>query len=490
MSSFVEDKDRKIIPRWHDFRQAFLLGELDPIHSRARKPIVDADFDGKLRDWQHRRTLPFAVEVVGAAIVLQREEEAAEAAQFILSSETELPPGVLRLARRVASPAEPERASPDELPRPKRLHELRARLRDAPRNPLCWADLSLQYAYVGKVESSARAMDVAVELAPENRFILRSAVRLYVHKGDPEHAHFLLLRSPATDSDPWLVAAEIAVACILDQTSPFVRPARAMLALESYAPRHLSELASALGTLEISAGSTRRARKLFAQSLTDPTENTVAQARWVYHHLGGIDLDPSCLSTPRSFEARAWAHFHAGNWKDALSESMKWLSGQLFSSRPAILGSYVASVSLQDFNESARLARAGLSANPADPVLLNNLAYSLANSGELGGAEKALAKVRNRKGEPAVDVVRLATAGLLQFRRGNLDQGRFLYRKAIETAGKPGLERLRAKASIFFALEEKRVSSPQAHEAKIPALRLAKAFPDADVSSLLTRLSD
>ena len=488
LSSVVEDKDRKVIPRWRDFRRAFTLGEVDPLGSVEHRLIADTHFAEKLRDWETNRSLPFASELLGAAIVSQREAEALDAAQFIISSQEAVPPAVAKLARKVISPYESEEKPSSDLDQRHRLHELRMTLRDEPRDSLSWADLSLQYTNIGKAEPAARAMEIAMQLTPDNRFIIRSAVRFHIHKGDPDHAYHLLLRSDATESDPWLVAAEIAVSSIVGRTSDLIRVGKRMLASRSYRARHLSELASALGTLEMQSGANNRARKLFGQSLADPTENSVAQARWVYHHLGGLDLDPSSLATPRSFEARAWAFFHVGKWKEALSESMNWLSDQRFSSRPSALSSYLAAVTLQDFNEGVRLARAGLVPNPHDPVLLNNLAYALANCGELGLAENALLGIRNKKGEPAVEVLRLATSGLLEYRRGRFASGRALYLRAIKTATSANLERLAAKASLFLAIEEKRANTAEVPEAKVRATKLAKPFKHPDVSLLLDRL--
>lgn len=489
LSSFVEDKDRKIIPRWRDFREAWARRELEPLHPVQRRPVEDTHFREKLRDWQTYRTLPFATELVGAAIVLQRESEAREAADFILSARPQPSLAVQVLARRVVAPEDTDQPAGNHVDQRTKLHQLRATLREEPRNALRWADLSLQYASIGKTEAAARAMGLAVGLAPNDRFVLRSAARFYIHKGDPGQAHFLLLRAQATDSDPWLLAAEIAVSSMLGRTSDLIKTGRDMLSPGSYQERHISELASALGTVEMQSAAGRQAGKLFKRSLADPTENSVAQARWVCHQFGGLDLDPAWLSTPGSYEARAWTFFHAANWNDALSESMRWLSDQPFSSRPAVLGSYVAAVCLQDLNESIRLARAGLAANRGDPVLLNNLAYALAVSGLLDEAEQALSRIRNTAGEPAIDAIRLATSGLVHYRRGNSSQGRQLYRQAIDTAGRASLHRLKAKATIFLALEENRVRSPEAQGSRERAVQLARGFVDADVSNLVARLT-
>jgi hypothetical protein len=64
-------------------------------------------------------------------------------------------------------------------------------------------------------------MMTALQLAPQNRHVLRSAARLFLHVGDPECAHDLVARNDATKNDPWLIAAEIAIAYLLIAPSRF-----------------------------------------------------------------------------------------------------------------------------------------------------------------------------------------------------------------------------------------------------------------------------
>lgn len=51
-----------------------------------------------------------------------------------------------------------------------------------------------------------------------------------------------------------------------------------MVESNALAPRHTSELASAIGTLEFEHGNRKGVRRMFDRAMRDPTENTVAQA--------------------------------------------------------------------------------------------------------------------------------------------------------------------------------------------------------------------
>jgi tetratricopeptide (TPR) repeat protein len=484
LSSFIEEKDRKIIPRWRSFSRTVARGESDSLGSQKKPVACDEAFETKLREWEQNPILPFASEVVAGAVVLGREHEAGDAANFLIAMGDDVPPAVRRLASLIADPSGrgPE-DNEDTIPVP----GLRERLSEDPRNSIAWVDLALHFSKVGALRKARRAMDVAVELAPNSRFILRSAARFLVHVGDPERAWFILLRSQATPTDPWLIASEIAVQAILGKPSDLVKTGRRILDGSGYRPFHLSELASALGTLEMEAGSDRGSRKLFRKALLDPTENSVAQVRWALHKMGASELDAAYVEK-ESFEAYAWTSFYSATWDAALSASRKWLSDQPFSSRPAILGSYVASVWSEDHIEGVRLARVGLRANPSDPMLVNNLAYSLVNLGKLDEAAKVLEQMRNRNGRVEIEVMRLSTSGMIEYRRGKPEVGRPLYLQGLEKANGPGLERLRARACTFMAMEEKRANTLEFPVARELAEKLSRSVHDNDLHLLVERL--
>src|SRR5207249_5632885 len=169
-----------------------------------------------------------------------------------------------------------------------RIAALRGRLKKDPRQALAWANLALEYASLGLRDKAKRAMNAGLSLAPSNRFLLRSAARLRLHLNEPEEARALLLRQPKTRHDPWLLSAEIAIATVLGKPSRLIRDGREMVEGAEFAPAHLAELASALGTVELLSGKTKAARKLFHRSLEAPTDNSVAQAVWASRELGSL----------------------------------------------------------------------------------------------------------------------------------------------------------------------------------------------------------
>jgi len=113
---------------------------------------------------------------------------------------------------------------------------------------------------------------------------LRSAACYYTVTGDPERANALLNQSARTPIDPWLAAAEIATATAAFRDSKVAKRAWNSVVHGDFHPTHVSELASAVGTLELKHGNEKRSKKLFRTSLENPNENAVAQAQWVVEH--------------------------------------------------------------------------------------------------------------------------------------------------------------------------------------------------------------
>ena len=335
-----------------------------------------------------------------------------------------------------------------------------------------------------------RAIRIALKLDPTNRFVLRSAARFYIHQGSAEIAHQLLANADSTGNDPWLVAAEIAVASAGNQPPQFVRQGAGMLSDDSIAPMQLTELASAVATLELESGKHGAARKLFRKALIAPTENSVAQAEWASTHVRGLTVDPDRFKVPRLFEARAWGSFTKGEWSGALLDSENWLLDQPFSSRPAMLGSYVALVVFEDHKRARMILERGLIANPSDPILLNNLAFSCASQGLVRDAEKALGQIDDGNLDGESRVVVTATHGLVSFRKGLVEQGRAQYLKAINEATRLGLMTSRAMAAIYLAREEGLARSPNSAEAFRRALKESKISPTDSVLLLLERLRE
>lgn len=457
MSVALSDRDRRIVPRWRRWKLTTSTGEL-ATSSRERPPLSLASgdaFQEKLLSWREEHSIGAAADLVGSALVLGRGEEVAEAADYLLAPSTFATTLVKRVAAQV-------RAGGRTVVRPSeqsklvgtRIHSLRKRLRQDPRNAIAWVDISREYAVSGRLEAAKRAMTVAVSLVKGNRFVLRSAARLFVHADVPDIAHDILLSRESTTRDPWLAAAEIAVASVAGRKSRLAKRASNWIEHDAYSLFEASELASALGTLELHHGNVKRARKLFIRSLLNPTDNALAQAGWASKHISGLELQAHMLSVPRSFEAQSRIYYEDREFQPALEQCEQWLDDEPYSSRPAMFGSYLAALALDDYEASARFAERGLVANPGDPGLMNNLVVALVHLGKLDDAIAKFARIGRPGPDARLERTFIATEGLIRFRQGNFVEGRRLYAEAIRQASEGGARRQARLAAVHLAEEE------------------------------------
>jgi len=323
-----------------------------------------------------------------------------------------------------------------------------------------WVDLAREYSALGQLRPAEKAVRIAMDLAPDNRFVVRSASRFFLHANDAERAHDVLLRAPSVRSDPWLAAAEIVAAEATETESRLLANGRDLVEAGNFKPRHISELASALGTLEHRAGKRKRVRRLFEAALKDPTENSVAQAVWVERHMPGFNVPDSALDAPRAFEAGAWEAVQSGEYPRAVSLSTDWLMDEPFAPRPARFGSWIASTALGDYDLAADLVETALVANPNDARLLAQLLYCKASAGKVDAAESLLPRLEEAikddtsdRSPAEWDVFLNADRGLIAFRKGQVGDGGRFYEKAIELARSHGLQEAAASASIHYARE-------------------------------------
>jgi tetratricopeptide (TPR) repeat protein len=280
------------------------------------------------------------------------------------------------------------------------------------------------------------------------------SARLALHTGRLDDAYNQIARHRKTPQDPWLISAEIGLAQILGRTPRFAREAKSILSAESYSPAHTSELAGALATLELAAGKHRSARARYHQSLREPTENAVAQAVWAGKTDSSIVVPASALELPGSFEANFRRARRAGDWTIALDFAREWWLDEPYSSGPALAGSSIASMALNDCETAEEFARAGLSADPTQQVLLNNLTVALARQNRLPEAKSIFSRISRPFRNDLQEYVYNATRGLIAFRGREFDAGRHWYAKSDLEAPDADTRRL---VLLHWAREEKAI---------------------------------
>jgi tetratricopeptide (TPR) repeat protein len=474
MSVSYHEGNRHIFPRWRSFEATSELGELArPAKELENDPIeLDLSLARGVAGWEGSPSLWRGLDLLGTAVIAGRLEEFSALVAEVKSNP--LAPRAARefLARRQGAKAvQLELPGCDTVPGQVSRSEIRTHrlnLASAPRDPIEWMELARSYTIAGLNDKAGKAVLAALQLAPNNRFVLRSAARFFIHIGEKDIAHGLLSRSQIIKQDPWIMASEIAISDSLDKTSRISRIAREKMQAD-VPPSELTELASALGSLEADSGNHRVARRFLRRALDGANENSIAQIRWLNRsRLNRSDsedaVDVSGANPPRLHEANAWEAFHRGEFDVARNESLCWLKDQPFASAPAILNSYIASSIFLDFEAGKDVALGALRSNPNDPFLLNNLAVCLMELGELASAESYLASLPTDKRSGAEATYR-ATFGMLEFRKENIEEGRRLYLEAIEKAKDTGDKATAARAAFHLAFEELNAHTSHVDEA-------------------------
>lgn len=446
------DDSRAIIPLWRPFADAQSVGELLPISALNDSETTPSEALVRLHhEWTSTGARTVAAELVAGALVEGVPDYGRSAAEAlsVVTDRTSRALNVI-VSDVLGKPvrAQHRQSSPED-----EIRRLRQETERRMQDPFAWAELARAFAGLGLVGKAERAMIVALTLAPHNRYLLRSAARLFQHFGDVERAHHLLLRAPQLKRDPWLLATELAIASLIGRTSRHMRQASLLSADIAVSPWQLAELRSAVATTELAHGGVKKARKLFRGSLEAPNDNAVAQAHWVARrHDPGLRSQISDISI--SIEAVTWQAYKDERWNDALEASQKWHEVEPFSSTPLILGTHLAASCLLDYSKALELATLGLRANPENFTLANNFAYAAARVGKVAEAEKVLSRIEPSQLSDRQRVVYSATSGLVAFRKGMANDGRRLYRDAIASDAARKDPTILASALLNFAMEE------------------------------------
>jgi len=491
MAAANENADRQVVPQWRTFKEALNNGELGSPSTRKVKAIDPSPFiQEKEADWKANKALPFALDLISAAVVFDvKTPVVAEAAEFLLASSGQVHEIGVKLAKSVLGIH--ETVSGENLPQSRiqivnALKQQKARRINQPRNAFVWTDLARLYTILGQVTQARAAIRVALALEPNERFVVRSTARFLHHIKAYDEALSLLRRNPKTSEDPWLLAAETAASAAA-QTSPrFAKTGLQFLEKRDINPFHTSELASALATLEMRSGKHRHSNKLFAQSLHKPTQNALAQAVWATKIAGLSALNPELLSRANASEAITLDFYNRGAWKELIEAADKWAKEEGFSARPFGIASSIASSLLDQADLGEKIADNGLLVNPKNPVLLNNKAFAQVLQNKPESAAKTLLGLDLDSVDTPSKVCLMATTGLIFFRRGNATEGRLMYEKAISLTNDPIL---RALASLYLASEDAALGNKAAFNEFKRAFHAAQKLQTTNIPAIAEHIA-
>lgn len=475
MRSYKEDSRRNVVPNWRDYNQTSRLGEFAG-NSKESSQIELFPIDDYISSWINNKSIPFAGDLISAAILngQSNNPHVIEAAKYIVEHHDEATNTLIDAAKSVIiTPREiaskQKQTLSDKLQgiiNQKESLQNKIRLLKKNRdyccyNPIAYCEMARCYVNLGQDDKAEEMMDIAVHLAPQHRYICRSAARLYLHIGETDKARHVIANNPWINGDPWLMASEIAINNVMGRSSRYIKKGVELINSRNYSPFSISELSSAIGSIEMDNGNKKNCRNLFKTALIHPNDNSLAQAKWIQSEYSDLALqfdDYSYLSN--AYEANAMSAYFMNDFSSALTTAVDWIEDMPFTRRPVQFAADMAYIFLKDYKTAIEVLKIGLKANPTDARLLNNLAYAYALSGNTKEADAILDEVK-RWPATAIDldvkVCLIATEGLNEYRKGNFEKGKQLYQLSMAMADDRFTDKkLLQNAVLNFAREEVR----------------------------------
>lgn len=500
MADLFEKKDRHVIPNWRSFENTAKLGELNGSRGIKLDSSFRPDISDLIEDWNDSKSIGVAGDILGVALVCNQENNPTvkDISHFVLQNKNIATKAIIEAAENVLNPKNSiielnfDINSPDIFDDKTNLLEihikintLKRKLIDNPYNPINWVDMARLYSILGQEKKAERAIKNALFLSPENRFILRSVARFFVHIGDFDFAHDIIRKSELTKHDTWLLATEISLAALRERNSKFAKSGLKIVESDNFHPFNITELASALATLEMENANIKQSKKLFEKSLIKPNDNSLAQAEWASQEDKKFNfINPSQFQLINSFEAMAMDFSEQKKWKESIECSKKWFFDLPFSRTSVLFGNEIASRKLKDHNQAVEVAKLGLISHPHDAHLLNNIIYSLCLQNKTDEAKKYLDLVKKEDMHANNDtaICLTATRGLYVFRKGLHDIGRQLYLESMRMSQASGNNYLNSLALINYTREEIILGIEDMSEI-IPNLqKIAKHYDGKDIA--------
>lgn len=468
MSTTFDNTVRQAIPRCLDYSTACALALLRTAREHEIKSKPEFQISNVISKWQKNPNIYTAVDLLAEALILKdfESEDARRAANYLLNQSKTTNPIIKELASHFLEQPAINIALLLNISEPQNRYtniaNLKKSVRFYHRNPIAWCDMAINYATLGQMDKARTSIEVALNLAPNNRFILRSASRCFLHFREFDRAFYLLSRSPLYNFDPWITSAAIAIAESADLPTKSINKAKALVEDDNLTPFSRSELSVSIGTKEMKNGAEKRAKTYMRQGIIDPTENALAQAEWMSSQLGTDISSFSKLGNkvPASYEAIARHLFYKEDFKNSLNSARHWCSYEPLSSMPFIFASYIASLCLDDDVEALRILKNALPLHKTDPDFMNNYICSLTQTGDLEAAIENFVNLDISNLTDHQRFVLTATQGLLCFRTDNAEKGRELYLEAIGGFEQMNQHQSAAIAAYYWAFEEKRILSP------------------------------
>jgi hypothetical protein len=452
---------RHVDPRWRTLL-CTPSHELRSTVERRKDSRFGLIVNSALKRWQASQSIEDAVDAIDCAILSGEVDDVVAPASMVLRDYPDTLVSVRDAAQAiiVRSTRTCSHAIDDEdvsmgriIPEIRRYKTL---IKLEPRDAVSYVEIARLYCLIGQFSKAESNIDNALRNSPDNRFVLRSAVRFFNDRKTPDKAYATILRSQAVLDDPWVQAAEAVTAERLGKTpKQAIRELRTIME-SKYVDISRSELAVALATINFRHGGKQKlTRGLLRASLNRPTENALAQAFWLNQQVGTSLIDQDLLQgTADANEARTRIALFEGNVTQAASESRRWFSDEPFSWLAVGFAINIHLTHIRDYGTTRKFLGLARQMHGEQWQFINGEVLCCIFEGKFDAARSAITELAKWHGDPRSEPYLNAATGLLAFFEGRLEQGREGYIRAISSARKLGNKMDELTAAIYWLEQE------------------------------------
>lgn len=469
MENNISRKNRLIIPKWRGFSITKKLGELE---STGNREIHSFENDLKLKkdEWNKKHDFVSAMEL----LIYKGVEDISvkEAEDYIINSNYN--------SMLINNPNEKIEDILENKEIYIKISKIRKYLVKYPRDAIMWVDLSLYYTVINQKNKAIKAMKIALQIDCYNRFIIRSAVRLFLHYNEFDYAYYILKNNKLVLYDPWVNATYIAVSQMMNKNIKNIKNSKYLIESNNFSTYSLTELTCSLGNLELINGKEKNAKKLFKRAIISPNDNVAAQLQWISKNLTyiqGIEKIKN-KNIKCNFEFSTIERCYNEDFEGAINEVEKWQSDDLISTNPNMVAATLYSSVFGNFEKSEEKIQAGIRKENDNIKLKIQSAYNNINMENFDKAEQILNMIEKEDNKTEDKIFLLADRGMLMYRKGDNKNGEKYYREAIKLAGKEQMMSLKASAVFHLAKEKYRAKDDDVNAAVKEAKELYKYIKD------------
>lgn len=432
MAELINSSSRQLIPRWHTSRKMNLMNSCPKnIEMKLDDGLESFRIEQKRRHWVREPSVQSATDLFVALRLadMTSSELFKEIESYLLLKKEKLGNTAIDLlSPRLKRIDSSNNYATDKASIYAILRTLKGIVKECPYDALTWNDLAFYYTVIGEKNKAMHCMSIAHGLNPNHTLLARSYSRLLVHYDDPEKALWILKKTGHSKSNPEILSADIAIRVSCDVGQPDVLTARRLINKYENIPHVVSELAASVGTLEVKSGSLKKGKQHLVISAVAPTENTIAQLKWMSQkHKIIIPVNDSLV---RSIEADAIVHYNQKKYDLCRKSLMRLHEFQPFSDGALVDAGYISFVALDDpefvmgFSEAFNVQLVGgFSAK-------NNYIVACIETNNMSEVDVMLQDLYSLAKEDKDKAVLMATIGMYLYRIGDYKGGREQYKNA------------------------------------------------------------